>query len=61
VVELEGFLGLMLRAVLAGWRWLAGGFEHGPDDLAAIGGRQNPEPSREPGDHAQALPVKVMA
>src|SRR5665647_2531589 len=37
------------------WAW-PGDFEHGPDDLATVGGRQNPERAREAGDDAEPSP-----
>ena len=36
-----------------------GGVEHGPDDLASIGGGQNPEGAGENGDDREPSPVRV--
>ena len=48
-----------LRTAWAGrWEW-PGGFEHGPDDLAAVGGGQNSDGARESGDHEEPPPVQV--
>ena len=48
-----------LGEVWAGrWVW-PGGVEHGPDDLSAVGGGQNPEGARESSHDAEPSPVHV--
>jgi hypothetical protein len=44
--------------VVPDWR-RAGGVEHGPDELAAVGGGQNPERARERGHQGEALLMKL--
>jgi hypothetical protein len=43
VVEYESLLAFILGTVMAGRRRPPRGVENGPDDLAAVGGRQKPE------------------
>jgi hypothetical protein len=58
-LEYGFLLALILGTVVAVQRRLPRGVEHSPDDLAAVGGRQNPERAREPSDHGEPSPVKV--
>jgi hypothetical protein len=44
------------RPVSAGQRRSPRGVEHGPDDLAAVGSRQNPERACEPSDRGETSP-----